>query len=132
MKKKVIGFITVIVLVLGAFATGVYAAKTDWLSFTGDNKVTESSNHVDEIMEILRQVNEDKLTAEQALAELEALNPPGLVRQIKELKEEIAELDEYIAHLESELTRANDKVSDHNDKTKEALDEAKGYVGGDE
>src|SRR5699024_4373471 len=104
MKKKVIGFITVIVLVLGAFATGVYAAKTDWPSFTGDKKVTESSNHVDEIMEILRQVNEDKLTAEQALAELEALNPPGLVSQIKELKEEISELNEYIAHLESELT----------------------------
>src|SRR5690625_5715757 len=79
-------------------------------------------------MSILRQVNADKITAEEALAELEALNPPGLVRQIKELKERIAELNEYIEHLEAELNRANDAVTEHNGKTGEAVIEAREYI----
>lgn len=128
MKKKLTAIVLAITIVFGAFATGVYAAKSEWLSFTSDTEITESGDHVDKIMSILREVNEDKLTAEEALADLEALNPPGLVKKIKALEEEVAELPEYITHLESELTRANGKVTDHNVKTKEALEEAEGYT----
>lgn len=129
MKKKLIGIIAAVAaLFLASFTAGVYAAKTEWVSFTGDVLIEQSDGHVEEIMTILRQVNADKITAEEALAELEALNPPGLVRQIKELKERIAELNEYIAHLEAELNRANDAVADHNGKTGEAVIEAREYV----
>src|SRR5690625_1733262 len=128
MNKKLIGIIAAAALLLASFTAGVYAAKADWLWFTGDVLIEQSDGHVDEIMSILRQVNADKITAEEALAELEALNPPGLVRQIKELKERIAELNEYIEHLEAELNRANDAVAEHNGKTGEAVIEAREYI----
>src|SRR5690625_4440874 len=127
MKKKLIGIIAA-ALILASFTAGVYAARADWLWFTGDVLIEQSDGHVEEIMTILRQVNDDKITAEEALAELEALNPPGLVRQIKELKERIAELNEYIEHLEAELNRANDAVAEHNGKTGEAVIEAREYI----
>ena len=51
------------------------------------------------MLDILRQVNNEKLSAEEAVAELESkladwedLNPPRLVKQIKELEEEIEQL----------------------------------------
>lgn len=128
MKKKLIGITAAVALFLISFTAGVYAAKAEWLSFTGDALIEQSDGHVDEIMTILRQVNADKITAEEALSELEALNPPGLVRQIKELKERNAELDDYIAHLEAELSRANDAVAEHSGKTGEAVIEAREYV----
>ena len=128
MKKKLFSIIAAVALLLASFTAGVYAAKTDWLWFTGDILIEQSDEHVEEIMTILRQVNADKITAEEALAELEALNPPGLVRQIKELKETIAELNEYITHLEMELNRANDAVAEHNGKTVEAVIEAREFL----
>lgn len=126
--KKVLTAITLTALLIGAFATGVYASANGWLTFTGDEKVERSKTDVDEIMRILRQVNEDKLSAEEALAELEALNPPGLVKKIKALESENAELSRYIAHLESELIRANGKVDDISGKTADALEEAQNYT----
>lgn len=128
MKKKLIGITVAVALFLASFTAGVYAANSEWLRFTGDELIEQSDGHVDEIMTILRQVNADKITAEEALAELEALNPPGLVRQIKELKEQIAELNDYIAHLENELNRANDAVAGHSGKTGEAVIEARELV----
>lgn len=149
--KKVITALLAISLIVGAFATGVYASNNGWLSFTGDTKIERSKTDVDEIMSILRQVNEDKLTAEEALAEFEALNPPGLVKQIKALKEEVAALEsekaaletelvavsemiahqaEYISHLEAELTRANEEVNGLSGKTSDALEEAREIEGG--
>lgn len=151
MKKKLIVIIGALALLIGGFAAGTYAAKAGWLTFTGDKNIAETTDHTDEIMEILRQVNADKISAEEALAELEALNPPGLVRQIKELKGEVAELkaeierlktelaqavtdnaasDEYIAHLEAELQRANTKVVELNGKTTEAVEEAREILEG--
>lgn len=126
--KKLLTGVLIAALIIGAFATGAYASSKGWLTFTGDAKVEQSKSDVDEIMNILRQVHEDKLTAEEALAELEALNPPGLVKKIKELETENAELGEYIAHLESELTRANGKVDELSDKTSDALEEARNYA----
>lgn len=126
---KLTAFAAALALMFGAFAAGVYAHSNGWLTFTGDAAIEESSGHVDEIMSILRQVNADKLTAEEALAELQTLNPPGLVKQIKALEAELVEANEYIAHLESELIRANQKVSEHNGKTQDALNEAREIVG---
>ena len=127
------------------FATGAFAANQGWLSFTGDAQVQQSESNVNEIMEILRNVHKGKLDAEQALAELEQLNPKGLVKKIKSLEEEkanlqakVAELEEtlanapedqteYIKHLEKELQRANQLVEQLKSETDKALEEAKTY-----
>lgn len=142
--RKLIAIIGAVALLIGGFAAGTYAAKSGWLSFTGDTQITQSSDHTDEIMDILRQVNADKISAEDALAELEAMNPPGLVRKIKELEAEIERLEtelaqavtdnaaneEYITHLEAELQRANAKVAELNGKTTEAVEEAREILEG--
>lgn len=151
MKKILLGLGS-IALALAIFTGGVYASQ--WLNFTGDEQITQSDKHVDEIMDILRQVNNDKLTAEDALAELKEMNPPGLVKQIKELEDLVAQLEgtielrdneivgleealsnagdpEYIAHLEAELERANNAVEQHNTVTNEAVEEARTYTDGE-
>lgn len=114
MKKKAIGFITVLVLVLGTFATGVYAAKTDWLSFTGDSQVQESSGHVDEIMSILRQVNADKISAEEALAEIGEVDLDGLERRIKDLERELADKVREVADKQREIADKQREVDEKN------------------
>lgn len=143
LTKRVTATFVAIALIIGGFTAGTLAAKSEWLFFTGDSETAESTSHTDEIMEILREVNGDKISAEEALAELEEMNPPGLVRQIKELKAEIerleSELEEayadnaeatgYIEHLESELHRANTKVTELNGITTEAVEEAR-EIGG--
>ena len=138
MKKLLIGFTSVMVAVI-LFTGGIFASQ--WLSFTGGDTLDQANNDVEEIMEILRDTYEGKISAEQALADLEELNPPGLVKQIKELKEEIeqhkqdnavlttdlAQANDYISHLESELTEANNAVESHSNVITEAVEEARTY-----
>lgn len=138
MKKMLIGFTSVMAAVI-LFTGGIFASQ--WLSFTGGDSLDQANNDVEEIMEILRDTYEGKISAEQALADLEELNPPGLVKQIKELKEEIeqhkqdnavlttdlAQANDYISHLESELTEANNAVESHSNVITEAVEEARTY-----
>ena len=138
MKKLLIGFTSVMVAVI-LFTGGIFASQ--WLSFTGGDSLDQANIDVEEIMEILRDTYEGKISAEQALADLEELNPPGLVKQIKELKEEIeqhkqdnavlttdlAQANDYISHLESELTEANNAVESHSNVITEAVEEARTY-----
>ena len=136
MKKLLIGFASVITAIV-IFTSGVYASQ--WLNFTGDDEIEQADSDIDEIMEILRNVHAGKQSAEEALAELESLNPKGLVEKIKRLEEEKAGLQaqidsdgEYVDHLEKELTRANESVSGHGDKTNAAVEEARTYQDGGE
>lgn len=130
-KKTLTGGLIVMVGVL-MFGLGALANVT-WKTYDGD--VTQSEDHVDEIMHILREVNADKLTAEDALASLEALNPAGLAKLNKELRErntqlvaDNEELGAYVRHLEAELTKANEAVDGLNGKTQDALGEARGIA----
>src|SRR5699024_7340558 len=140
------GALSVIILLTLVFGAGVYASQ--WLSFTGDNTIQQSQNDVDEIMQILRDVNQDKLSAEDALAKLQELNREQLVEAIEQLKAEldrvaqerdtnkqrvdelqqqINENDQYVKHLEQELTRANEQAQVIGNKTTEAVEEARTY-----
>lgn len=143
--KKLLKISIIAIAGLLLFATGAFAANQGWLNFTGDEQVQQSNSNVNEIMEILRNVHKGKLDAEQALAELEVLNPKGLVKKIKALEEEkanlqakIVELEEalanapedqadYVKHLEKELNRANRLVEQLKSETDKALEEAKTY-----
>lgn len=91
MKKIITGILTVFMASL-LFIGGSYAANQGWLNFTGDNAVEESKSDIDEIMSILEEVHAGKVNAEEALAELEALNPKGLVKKIKTLEEKNGKL----------------------------------------
>lgn len=126
MKKIIIGSSIVVATIL-IFSVGVYAAE--YLKFTGDEELEESNESVNEIMDILRDVNDGKLDAETSLDEalerlekLEDMNPPGLAKENKRLREENK-------RLEDEIKRANTKVSDHHNNVQGALNEAK-QIGG--
>lgn len=100
MKKillTVTGFIAVAMLF-----TGVGYAAATWLNFTGDEQIKQSESDVDEIMQILRDTHDGKLDAESALAELEDLNPKGLVDNIKKLEKDLGDKDKIIANHVSE------------------------------
>ena len=84
MKKRIVGLSLALWLL---FAVGAGAAVGYWINFKGDDQITQSSDDLDEIMQILRDTHAGKLSAEKALKELEALNPPGLAKQNKELRE---------------------------------------------
>lgn len=133
MKKIKVSVLVVAVASL-FFIGGAFAASQGWLSFTGDNAVENSKSDVDEIMSILEEVHAGKVSAEEALAELEALNPKGLVKKIKALEEEngklvkentdlrasnsnltntITELENRIAQLEEALANAPEDQSEY-------------------
>ena len=114
--KKVfkLGLATVaaVILLVGSFALGAYASS--WLSFTGDTQVVQTKDDIDEIMDILKRVNADKITAEEALAELEALNPHELEEQIKRLKEELKNKTEEVENKQEEIQNKQKEIDDKN------------------
>lgn len=146
MKKLLIG-ITAFTAAVLLFTGGVYASQ--WLDFTGDKQITQADSDVDEIMEILRKLNTDKITAEEALAKLQGVDTDRLT-QIETLEDDVAKLKgtvemrerdisglkeqlesagdpEYITHLEEQLTIANNAVEQHSITTTEAVQEARTY-----
>src|SRR5699024_10479943 len=92
------------------FAGGVFASQ--WLSFTGDNTIQQSQNDVDEIMQILRDVNQDKLSAEDALAKLQELNPEQLVKEIEQLKTELANKRQELENKQKELADKDSQIQE--------------------
>ena len=124
MKKKfkiLGGALSVIILLTLVFGAGVYASQ--WLSFTGDNQIEQSENDVDEIMQILRNVNDDKLTAEQALAELQKLDPHGLKQKNEQLNNEVANLRDQLeqkqVEIEQKIAEIQEKIDEGNRKVEE-------------
>lgn len=92
MKKTLLTVTAALTLLLFGAVGGVYASNQGWFNFTGDDNIEQADADVDEIMDILRNVNSDKITAEQALKELQDLNPSGLAKQNKELRDQVAQL----------------------------------------
>ena len=151
LMRKLFKVLLVVVAGLLLFTGGAFAANQGWLNFTGDEQVQQSESNVNEIMEILRNVHKGKLDAEQALAELEKLDPKGLQKELEKiqkdyeklaeqytklartnenLKTQLKELEdnaEYVNHLEKELQRANQLVEQLKSETDKALEEAKTY-----
>ncbi|GGK03764.1 hypothetical protein GCM10007063_27650 [Lentibacillus kapialis] len=129
MKKVIITVVAAGVLVL-AFTSGAMAS--DWLKFNGDDDIEQSKSNVDEIMDILDQVHQDKMSAKEALEEIqdkyEDVDVDELEERIDNLKEENDDQSEYISHLEDEVERANKKAGNMKDKTSNALEEAQDYT----
>lgn len=110
--KKLIIVLTGLVLSAILFAGGMFAAQ--WLSFTGDDQAVDSNNDVDQIMQILRDTHEGKISAENALAELEELNPAGLAKNNKELREENEQLKNNNAQLSTDLNAKQKEIDEKN------------------
>lgn len=106
----ILGAVLVLSLVFGA---GVYAAQ-NWMNFTGDGQIEQSKNNVDEILAILDKVSaEGKIDKEQVdiltarVKELEDMNPSGLAKQNRELREEVKQLTADLTSKQNEIEEKN-------------------------
>ena len=110
--KKLLLSIGAIAFTLTLLAGGIYAYQ--YLTFTGDEQIQQSDNNVEEIMQILRDTHSGKLSAESALAELEELNPKGLAKLNKELREQVEQLKNNNAQLTTDLNAKQKEIEEKN------------------
>ena len=118
--KKVLLTVTGFVVVAMLF-TGVGYAAANWINFTGDEQIEQSQNNVDEILAILEEVSaEGKIDKEQVevltarVKELEDMNPSGLEKLNKELREENEQLKNNNAQLATDLNAKQKEINEKN------------------
>ena len=110
--KKILTMLTGLIVAAVLFGAGIYASS--WINFEGDSQIEESTEDVDEILNILQRVHEGKITAEEAVEqleervqELEDMNPSGLAKQNKELREQVKGLESDLNQALIDLGIAN-------------------------
>lgn len=124
--KKLLLSLGAIVITLTLLA-GVISAY-QYLTFTGTEQAEQTNNNSSEMLEIIKDLSADKITAEEAaeqllvqqeataeelaaaqarVKELEDMNPSGLVKQIKELKNTNAQLTTDLNAKQNEINEKN-------------------------
>lgn len=124
--KKLLLSLGAIAITLTLLAGGIFAYQ--YLTFTGTEQAEQTNNNSSEMLEIIKDLSADKITAEEAAAqllaqqeataaelaaaqarvkELEDMNAPGLVKQIKELKNTNAQLTTDLNAKQNEINEKN-------------------------
>jgi len=130
--KKILLSIGAIAITLTLLAGGIFAYQ--YLTFTGTEQAEQTNNNSSEMLQIIKDLSADKITAEEAAAqllaqqeatsaelaaaqarvkELEDMNPSGLAKLNKQLREENEQLKNTNAQLTTDL---NDKQNEINEK----------------
>lgn len=124
--KKLLLSLGAIAITLTLLAGGIFAYQ--YLTFTGTEQAEQTNNNSSEMLQIIKDLSADKITAEEAAAqllaqqeataaelaaaqervkELEDMNAPGLVKQIKELKNANAQLATDLNAKQKEINEKN-------------------------
>ena len=124
--KKLLLSLGAIAITLTLLAGGIFAYQ--YLTFTGTEQAEQTNNNSSEMLQIIKDLSADKITAEEAAAqllaqqeataaelaaaqarvkELEDMNPSGLVKQIKELKNTNAQLTTDLNAKQNEINEKN-------------------------
>lgn len=124
--KKLLLSLGAIAITLTLLAGGIFAYQ--YLTFTGTEQAEQTNNNSSEMLQIIKDLSADKITAEEAAAqlleqqeataeelaaaqarvkELEDMNAPGLVKQIKELKNTNAQLTTDLNAKQNEINEKN-------------------------
>ena len=98
--KKLLVTLSSIVVAVALFTVVAYGSS--WMNFNGEGQLDQSALDVEQILEILDQVHTDKITSEEALEELKAMDPHGLLAENKQLKDDIEGLETDVANLSDE------------------------------
>lgn len=172
--KKLLLSLGAIAITLTLLAGGMFAYQ--YLTFTGTEQAEQTNNNSSEMLEIIKKVAGERDVSKSELAqaleqannlvsenenlqarvkELEDMNAPGLVKQIKELKNTNAQLatdlnakqteidnlnaqlneanngkqadKDEIARLEAELIKANETIAAVNAQSNADVEEARTY-----
>lgn len=140
--KKLLLSLGAIALTLTLLAGGIFAYQ--YLTFTGTEQAEQTNNNSSEMLQIIKDLSADKITAEEAAAqllaqqeataeelaaanarvkELEDMNAPGLVKQIKELKNTNAQLTTDLNAKQTEIDNLNAQLNEANNGTQSDKDE---------
>lgn len=124
--KKLLLSLGAIAITLTLLAGGIFAYQH--LTFTGTEQAEQTNNNSSEMLQIIKDLSADKITAEEAaeqlleqqetmandlataqarVKELEDMNAPGLVKQIKELKNTNAQLNTDLNAKQNEINEKN-------------------------
>src|SRR5699024_933807 len=125
MKKKLL--ITTSIVIGALFFAGVGAYASEFLRYEGEETLEMASDNVDEILDLIENVADDKKDAEESLAEAierrEELENKG--ENEGEYKDEIKRREKEIDNLEKEIKRANKASEKHGKDVGKALEKAK-------
>lgn len=116
--KKLIPVAAAITITLALLGASIAAFQ--YLNFEGDQQIEQAGNDVDEVMHIMRQLNDKNITLEEALKQLQDMNPAGLAKQNKELREQVKQLENEI----SEKNAAYDELQKERDQIAAVRDSA--------
>ena len=122
-----------IAITLTLFAGGIFAYQ--YLTFTGTEQAEQTNNNSSEMLQIIKDLSADKITAEEAAAqllaqqeamadelaaaqarvkELEDMNPSGLAKLNKQLREENEQLKNTNAQLATDLNAKQNEINEKN------------------
>lgn len=110
MKKLLLTLAGLIAAAL-IFTGGIYASQ--WLSFTGSQQAAQSESDIDDIMAILRDVHDGKITAEQAAGGLTAINEQLRIEN-GQLTTEMANQKQQVEDKQAEIQSKQDEINEKN------------------
>ena len=131
--KKLLLSLGAIAITLTLLAGGIFAYQ--YLTFTGTEQAEQTNNNSSEMLQIIKDLSADKITAEEAAAqllaqqeatadelaaaqarvqELEDMNPSGLAKLNKELREENEQLKNTNAQLTTDLNAKQKEINEKN------------------
>ena len=131
--KKLLLSIGAIAITLTLLAGGIFAYQ--YLTFTGTEQAEQTNNNSSEMLQIIKDLSADKITAEEAaeqllaqqeamadelaaaqarVKELEDMNPSGLAKLNKQLREENEQLKNTNAQLNTDLNAKQKEINEKN------------------
>lgn len=131
--KKLLLSLGAIAITLTLLAGGIFAYQ--YLTFTGTEQSEQTNNNSSEMLQIIKDLSADKITAEEAAAqllaqqeamsdelataqarvqELEDMNPSGLAKLNKTLREENEQLKNNNAQLATDLNAKQNEINEKN------------------
>lgn len=137
--KKLLLSLGAIAITLTLLAGGIFAYQ--YLTFTGTEQAEQTNNNSSEMLQIIKDLSADKITAEEAAAqllaqqektadelaaaqarvkELEDMNPSGLANLNKQLREENEQLKNNNAQLATDLNAKQTEIDNLNAQLNEA------------
>ena len=131
--KKLLLSLGAIAITLTLLAGGIFAYQ--YLTFTGTEQAEQTNNNSSEMLQIIKDLSADKITAEEAagqllaqqeataaelaaaqarVKELEDMNPSGLAKLNKNLREENEQLKNTNAQLATDLNAKQTEINEKN------------------
>lgn len=137
--KKLLLSLGAIAITLTLLAGGIFAYQ--YLTFTGTEQAEQTNNNSSEMLQIIKDLSADKITAEEAaeqllaqqeamaeelaaaqarVKELEDMNPSGLAKLNKQLRDENEQLKNTNAQLATDLNAKQTEIDNLNAQLNEA------------